>query len=53
MIYKGEFKNGTPNGIGSYYYDNGNRYKGQVKNGKKEGYGILYNYFEEDGWMGR
>ena len=30
------------NGLGTYYYHNGNKYEGEWKNGKKNGKGIFY-----------
>ncbi|MFN8251130.1 MAG: hypothetical protein U0V75_04550 [Ferruginibacter sp.] len=40
--YTGEFKNGLPDGTGTYTWQNGNRYEGMFKKGLKEGEGILY-----------
>ena len=39
--YKGEFKKGYPEGLGTYTWQNGNVFKGSFKNGKKEGKGTL------------
>jgi hypothetical protein len=60
-IYEGEYKNGKPNGHGTWTsYDNKTIYDGEWKNGKKEGFGKLvitdkYNYsgpFENDCFSG-
>ncbi len=40
-IYKGEIKNGMPNGRGVYTYPDGERYVGQFKNGIQDGQGTL------------
>eukprot|EP01121_Diplochlamys_sp_Union-15-3_P018365 TRINITY_DN6661_c0_g1_i2.p1 TRINITY_DN6661_c0_g1~~TRINITY_DN6661_c0_g1_i2.p1 ORF type:complete len:114 (-),score=30.03 TRINITY_DN6661_c0_g1_i2:24-338(-) len=38
--FKGELKEGLPNGQGEYHYANGDRYIGEYKDGKKHGYGV-------------
>ena len=40
--YIGEVENGLPEGKGTWYGDNGNRYEGYWRNGIKEGKGIFY-----------
>ena len=40
--YDGEYVNGKFEGIGKYYYDDGNYYIGQWKNGLGNGEGVLY-----------
>ena len=42
VIYEGEFINGKYEGIGKYYYDDGNYYIGQWKNSLRNGEGVLY-----------
>ena len=32
-FYKGDFKNGVPEGNGCFYYPSGSYYEGDVKNG--------------------
>ena len=54
--YIGEFKGGTHNGQGTYYYlaDNefkGNKYVGEFKNGKKHGQGI-YTHADGNKYVG-
>ena len=41
IIYKDEFKEGQPHGIGVYYFEDG-YYAGEAKEGFIEGYGIKY-----------
>ena len=40
--YVGEWKNGTRNGYGRFYYSNGSIYEGYWVNNQKEGFGIFY-----------
>jgi len=47
--YKGEIKNGKPNGQGIYTYPDGERYVGEFKNGIQDGQGT--NTFS-NGWNG-
>ena len=42
-MYVGEFKDGKPNGQGTYTYANGNKYVGEYKDGKPNGQGT-FNY---------
>ena len=47
--YKGEVKEGEPNGFGTTYYENGKiYYQGYYKEGQPHGYGIGYH---EDGQL--
>jgi len=39
--YKGELKNGKPNGLGSFYMSNGTKYIGNWENGKPCGSGVM------------
>jgi len=39
--YKGEVRNGLPNGTGIFVYQNGSRYEGQVRNGAPNGRGMF------------
>ena len=41
--YEGDFIDNNYNGIGTYYYQNGDVYNGEWKNGKRHGKGIFYN----------
>ncbi|OAD23286.1 peptidase C14 caspase catalytic subunit p20 [Candidatus Thiomargarita nelsonii] len=41
-IYKGQCKNGIPEGVGTMIFDNGEMYKGQYKNGIRNGFGTHY-----------
>lgn len=41
--YIGVFKDGRPDGLGTYYYETGNVYIGQFQNGQPHGQGILIN----------
>lgn len=38
-IYKGEFKNGVPDGVGTLYYSNGAIYRGEFREGQKGPFG--------------
>ena len=38
-VYKGEWKNGKPNGLGVITYRDGHKYLGEFKDGKKHGQG--------------
>ena len=38
-VYKGEWKNGKPNGLGVITYRDGHKYVGEFKDGKKHGQG--------------
>ena len=50
--YVGEWKNGKPNGKGTYTYDNGEIYEGDHKNGLRNGSGI-YTFLNGNGyWSG-
>ena len=40
IIYDGKYKNGTPNGWGVLYLDEGGTYKSKFKNGRPEGVGL-------------
>ena len=40
-VYVGEFKNGSMNGRGTYYWGNGNTFQGEWVNDKRNGYGIM------------
>ena len=42
-VYKGDVKNGVPNGLGFLIYPNGTKYVGSWKNGKKNGKGTRTN----------
>ncbi len=42
-VYKGEIKNGKPNGQGTLTFDDGSRHVGEWKNGKRDGKGIFYS----------
>jgi hypothetical protein len=42
--YEGEFFDNNYNGIGTYYYPNGDVYDGGWKNGKKHGKGVYFNH---------
>ena len=60
-IYEGDFKNGEPEGKGTYYHRNGNIYSGDFKNDKACGKGIFYNKdgsryegdWVDDAWHGK
>jgi len=41
-MYKGEFKNGYPDGKGKYNWENGDWYDGEWKNGKQNGKGEMH-----------
>jgi hypothetical protein len=41
--YRGEFKDGLPDGLGIYLTSRGQRYEGALKKGKFEGEGIFYS----------
>lgn len=41
--YEGKFKQGLPNGTGTYTWENGNVYTGDWKSGKRSGIGTLYS----------
>ncbi len=62
-VYVGSFKNGLPDGKGTYTFKNGNIYQGYWKEGKKEGKGkfsfiingekqILIGYWKSDEYIG-
>jgi hypothetical protein len=63
--YKGEFKNGLPNGEGIYIWKIGNSYEGTFKKGLKEGKGkltyrkenkkdsVVVGYWENDKYLGK
>ena len=38
-VYKGEWKNGKPNGLGVMTYPDGHKYVGEFKDGTPNGYG--------------
>ena len=40
-VYKGDVKNGKPNGLGFIIFPDGNKYVGSWKNGKKDGLGTF------------
>lgn len=40
--YEGQFKNGLPEGIGKYSWQNGNWYEGNFKAGKRQGEGVMH-----------
>ena len=40
--YEGQFKNGLPEGVGKYVWQNGNWYEGAFKAGKRQGEGIMH-----------
>jgi len=40
--YTGKFKDGLPNGTGTYYYSDSQYYKGNFQEGKKEGKGEMH-----------
>lgn len=40
--YEGQFKNGLPEGIGKYTWQNGNWYEGAFKAGKRQGEGTMH-----------
>ena len=42
-VYKGEWKNGKPNGQGTYTFPDGKKYEGKFKDGKEQGQGT-YTY---------
>jgi hypothetical protein len=42
VIYEGEWKDGKPNGKGSYYWKDGRKYVGDFRNGQSHGNGALY-----------
>ena len=47
--YEGKFKDGLPNGNGSYQYANGNTYEGDFKGGMKSGNGkFTFQYMGKD-----
>ncbi len=49
-MYKGEYKDGKYNGIGTIQYSNGDIYEGEWKNGKRDGKGtIIYGNGEFKG----
>jgi hypothetical protein len=41
-MYKGNFRNGYPDGTGKYTWKNGNWYEGAFKNGIREGMGTMH-----------
>jgi antitoxin component YwqK of YwqJK toxin-antitoxin module len=44
LCYKGNYKNGEPEGAHVYYHENGQLvYKGNKKNGKEEGVWVSYH----------
>lgn len=63
--YIGEFKNGLPDGKGSYLYSNGDFYNGEWEKGKKEGAGsfsykrpdktdsLVVGYWKKDKFFGK
>ncbi len=40
--YEGQFKNGLPEGVGKYSWQNGNWYEGAFKAGKRQGEGVMH-----------
>jgi hypothetical protein len=50
--YKGEIKNGFPNGQGTETYFDGRKYVGEWKNGKRQGQGTM-TYSEESKYEGK
>ena len=43
-MYEGEWKNGFPNGQGTYFFSNGEKYVGEFKYGREHGQGTrTYN----------
>ena len=40
--YEGEFKDGQPNGRGTYFHADGDRYEGEFKDGLRNGHGTLF-----------
>lgn len=58
--YEGKFKNGMPDGNGTYKWVNGTYYEGQWKNGKREGMGkmvyadsIITGFWKDDKYKGK
>jgi len=49
--YKGEWKNGKPNGLGVITYTDGHKYVGEFKDGKKHGQGT-YTWADGDKEVG-
>ena len=43
LKYKGQVKNGIPNGLGKLVWPNGDYYKGEFRNGKRHGKGKRIN----------
>jgi len=50
-VYKGEWKNGKPNGLGVITYRDGHKYLGEFKDGKKHGQGT-WNATEGEKYSG-
>ncbi len=52
LRYEGEWDQGSPNGMGAFFYENGDRYRGEVKDGRRHGRGRLLwargGYWEGD-----
>jgi hypothetical protein len=42
QVYKGQFLNGKPHGLGTMYYQNNSIYEGEWKEGEKYGIGIYH-----------
>jgi Uncharacterized protein conserved in bacteria len=38
--YRGQIRNGVPNGVGTFVYQNDDRYEGSVRNGLPNGSGV-------------
>ncbi len=62
--YEGDFRNGLPDGNGTYTWDNGNQYAGAWAKGKKEGKGkmtfkvsgrdsLVEGYWKKDVYVGK
>ena len=57
IVYRGEWRNGAPQGNGKNYYPNGSYYDGTFEDGIPHGYGRFINnqgdYYEGDIKYGR
>jgi|TARA_Y100000294_G_scaffold91149_1_gene84928 hypothetical protein len=49
-VYKGDVKNGVPNGLGIMIYTSGSKYVGGWKNGKKHGKGQMTHTDRSSEW---
>ena len=43
LLYEGDYVNGSEEGNGKYFYEDGGYYEGQFKNGVRHGKGIEYD----------